>query len=187
MLTADELIKQLSVDMTKGHINRLAATLQEQNFDLNKLIDLTLHPDRSIAFRAAWLLDTIILAAPELYADHYEYLALRMRNVVNESCKRHYTRIMMHLTSPGAPGIVRSKLQAMDLEKVVEQCFDWMIDPKIKVAVQVFAADTLFNLSSRYNWIADELINQMEFMMRNGGPAIQSKGKHILKKMRAKS
>ena len=62
-----------------------------------------------------------------------------------------------------------------------------MIDAKMKVAVQVFAADTLFNLRNRYHWIADELANQMEFMMRNGSTAIQSKGKHLLKKIRAKS
>lgn len=187
MLTVDELIKQLSVGMTKGYINRLAVTLREQKFDINKIIDLTFHPDRSIAFRAAWLLDNIILAAPELYTDYYQYLVLCMRDVTNESCKRHYTRIMMYLTAPSAPHIVRAKLHSIELENVVEQCFDWMIDPQIKVAVQAFAAESLFNLTGRYNWIADELVNQLEFMMRNGGPAIQSKGKHLLKKMRAKS
>jgi hypothetical protein len=186
MLTTDQLIKQLTIGITKVHIDRLSASLREQNFDINMLINLTFHNDRSVAIKAAWLLDTTIRAAPELYINNIEYLVLRMRVVHNESCKRHYTRIIMHLTAADAPEEIQTKLKTIELENVVEQCFDWMIDPQIKVAVQVFAAEILFNLSKRYHWIADELTNQLEFMMRNGGPAIQSKGKKLLKIIRAK-
>ena len=81
---------------------------------------------------------------------------------------------------PYAPEGIRSKLAAIDMEVVVEQCFDWLIDPKVKIAVKVFAADTLFNLCDRYDWIKDELANQVLFMLRDGGPAIQSRGKKLL-------
>ncbi|RYU92540.1 hypothetical protein EWM62_03670 [Mucilaginibacter terrigena] len=180
MLTNDQLIKELSVDPTKGFIERLSVTLREQHFNINQLIDLTFHPDAQVGFRAAWLLDTTILAAPEQYANNLEYFVKRMGEVTNGSCKRHYTRIMMNLTAPFAPDIVRLKLESIDMEIVVEQCFDWLIDPKVKVAVKVFAADTLFHLCPRYDWVKEELGNQVQFMLRDGGPAIQSRGKKLL-------
>jgi hypothetical protein len=180
LLTTDTLIQQLTVDPTKGFIERLSAKLREQDFDLDKVIDITFHPDTQVGFRAAWLLDTTVLANPVRYVNNLEYFVTRMAQVTNPSCKRHYTRIMMNLTAPGAPEAIRLKLASIDMEKVVEQCFDWLIDPKVKVAVKVFAADTLFNLCNRYDWIKDELANQVEFMLRDGGPAIQVRGKKLL-------
>jgi len=86
----------------------------------------------------------------------------------------------MHLTGKKAPAIIRDKLQQLDLEPIVEQCFDWMIDPKVKIAVKVFASEALFNLRSRYPWIQEELANQLKFLMRNGTAAIQSRGRKLL-------
>lgn len=180
MLNTARFIKELTDNPTKGFIERLARTLRAQGFDLNELVDLTFHANIRIGFRAAWLLDTMMLAQPELYIDNLEYFVKRMADVTNQSCKRHYARIMMHLTLANAPIIIQQKLAAIDLEDVVEKCFDWLIDPKVKVAVKVFAADTLFNLHNRYDWIKEELTNQVAFMMRNGGPAIQSRGKKLL-------
>ncbi|MES2063782.1 MAG: hypothetical protein V4456_17785 [Bacteroidota bacterium] len=180
MLTNDQLIKELSADPTKGFIERLSVTLRGQHFNIDQLIDLTFHPDTQVGFRAAWLLDTTILAAPELYINNLEYFVKRMGQVTNASCKRHYTRIMMHLTAQNAPKSVKEKLTSIDLETVAEQCFDWIINPKVKVAVKVFAADTLFNLCGRYDWIKEELASQVQFMMRDGGAAIQSRGKKLL-------
>jgi len=184
MLTQDQLIEKLITDRNKGFIDRLAVILKEQDFDIEQLIDLTFHPDKTLGFRAMWLLDTIMLSNLEHYAVYLPYLLSRIREVDNESCKRHYARIMLHMTMPNAPETARQTLEKTDLEDTVEQFFDWIINPKVKVAVKIFAADTLFNLSDRYDWIAEELANQMAFLMRTGGPAIQSRGRKLLAKLR---
>jgi len=88
---------------------------------------------------------------------------------------------MMYVTSPKTISAVKSKVETTDLEPLVETCFDWMINPKVAVAVKVFCCETLFNLRNRYDWIADELAREIEFLMLNGSPGIQSKGKRILK------
>ncbi|MCO5934765.1 hypothetical protein NAF17_04370 [Mucilaginibacter sp. RB4R14] len=89
MLTKEQLMIELTVDPTKGFIERLAVLLPDQNFELNELIGLTFYTDKQIGFRAAWLLDTMMLAHPERYIEHLEYFAKRMAGVTNESCKRH--------------------------------------------------------------------------------------------------
>lgn len=186
MFSTDQLIKQLSSDRAKGFIKRLAVAVYDQNFDINQLIDLTFHPDKQIGFRAAWLLDTIVNTSPELYVDKLEYFVKRMADVENESCKRHYARIMLNLTARNVPAPIRQKLGEIDMEGVVEICFDWLIDPKVKVAVKVSAADVLYNLQHRYDWIKDELVNQIQFMMRDGSAAIQSRGKILLASISSK-
>jgi hypothetical protein len=86
----------------------------------------------------------------------------------------------MHITDWKAPLVIKEKLAQFDMEPVVKQCFDWMIDPKVKIAVKCFSSEVLFNLRKRYPWINEELENQVKFLMRNGSPGIQSRGKKIL-------
>ena len=86
----------------------------------------------------------------------------------------------MHITSPKAPAKIQEKLSEIDLEPVVEQLFDWLIDPKMLIAIKVFATQALFNLRERYPWITEELANQIRFLMRDGSAAIQSRGRKLL-------
>jgi hypothetical protein len=58
-----------------------------------------------------------------------------------------------------------------------------MIDPEVKIAVKVFSSETLFNLRHRYTWIADELTEQIQYLMRNGTAEIQSRGRILLQQL----
>ncbi len=86
----------------------------------------------------------------------------------------------MHITSPKAPQSIKDKIETLNLEPIIEKLFDWMIDPNVKIAVKVFAADALFNMRHRYNWIQEELADQIHYLMCNGTAAIQSRGKKLL-------
>jgi len=183
MLTSDELIKEISTTMVKTKVVKLSAIIQKQQFSIHDLIDITFHPDKNIAFRAAWILENLFLQKPESYIENLEYLISRIKDVDNPSCKRHYAKILMHITAPKAPAIIKQKLSGIDLEPVVEQLFDWLIDPKILIAVKVFAAEALFNVRNRYPWIAEELANQIRFLMRDGTAAIQSRGRKLLARL----
>lgn len=178
-----ELIKQLAATIGKTKVLELTRILKEQQFALRDLIDLTFYPDKNIAFRAAWILENVFLQNPALYEPDLEYLVSRIREVKYDSCKRHYAKIMMHITGKKAPATIQQKLNDLDLEPVVEQCFDWMIDPKVLVAVKVFASEGLFNMRHQYPWIAEELANQIKFLMRSGTAAIQSRGKKLLSQL----
>jgi hypothetical protein len=183
MLTKEELVKEISQTIQKLKVEKLTAILQKQNFAIRDLVDITFHEDKNIAFRAAWILENLFLENPELYVDELEYLVSRIHDVTNPSCRRHYAKIMMHVTAPKAPLSIRKKMEEIDLGPVVEQFFDWLIDPKILIAVKVFAAEALFNLRTRYPWITDELKEQIKFLMRNGTAAIQSRGRKLLAKL----
>ena len=184
MLTSEELIKEISTTLTKTKVVKLSAIVQKQQFSIKDLIDITFYPDKNIAFRAAWILENLFLQKPESYLEDFDYLISRVGHVNNPSCKRHYAKILMHVTAPKAPAKIKQQLAIIDLEPVVEQLFDWLIDPKILIAVKVFAAEALFNVRDRYLWIAEELANQIRFLMRDGTAAIQSRGRKILSRLK---
>ena len=179
-MTQAELIKQLTDTLGKIKVNKLTQLLKKQEFALHDLIDLTFHANKTIAFRAAWLLENLLLINPMLYLPEIDYLISKFKDVEYQSCQRHYAKIIMHLTSLTAHHLIKEKLQAINMEPVVEKCFDWMIGPKVLIAVKVFSAEALFNLRVRYPWIKGELANQLIYLMNNGSPAIQSKGKKLL-------
>ncbi len=183
MLTPAELINEISNTIGKAKVVKLSVILQKQHFAIYDLIDITFYPDKNIAFRAAWILENLFLEKPESYLDDLDYLFSRIKDVKYASCKRHYAKIVMHVTSPKAPLSIKKKLAEIDLDPVVEQFFDWMVDPKARIAIKVFASEALFNIRERYPWIAEELANQIKFLMRNGTAAIQTRGKKLLSQL----
>lgn len=182
-MTKDELIAQLTATFGKTKVDKLSQLVKQQVFALHDLIDLTFYPDKTIAFRAAWLLENVFLVNPVFYLPETDYLLSRFKEVEYESCQRHYAKIIMHLTSPKVHPLIKQKLQQTDLAPIVEHLFDWMINPKILIAVKVFSSEALFNLRERYPWIAAELKEQLQFLMRNGSAAIQARGKKLLAKL----
>jgi hypothetical protein len=180
MDTHDKLLKQISGTIGKTKVLELTAILKKQNFALRDLIELTFHHDKDIAFRAAWILENLFLENLESYVQDLPYLISRVPDVKHFSCQRHYTKILMHITAKKSPKNILKQLEDIDMEPIIEKCFDWMIEPKIKIAVKLFSADVLFNLKDRYPWIKEELANQIKFLMRDGSPGIQSRGKKLL-------
>ena len=183
-MTKDDLIKDLSATLVKTKVDKLSRIVKDQRFNLRDLIDLTFYEDKNIAFRAAWVLENVYLVNPVFYLPDLDYLLARFKEVTNPSCQRHYTKIVRHITMPRTRPLIKQKLQDTDLEPVVEKCFDALIDPKIPIAVKVFSTEVLFNLRNRYDWITEELTNQLHFMMRNGSPGIQTRGRKLLEALK---
>ena len=183
MLTSAELVKEISKSIGKLKVVALGSIIKQQQFYISDLVDITFHSNKKVAFRAAWILENMLLQKPEDYADNIEYIFSQIKNIENPGCKRHYAKIVMHLTSPKAPAIIQHKLASVDPEPIVEKMFDWLIDPKVLIAVKVFTAQSLFNMRHRYPWIADELANQLRFLMLNGTAAIQSRGRKLLEQL----
>jgi len=180
MITKEDLLKQVSGTIGKAKVLELSRILKERNFALRDLIDLTFIADKDVAFRAAWILENMFLQDPESYLNDLGYLVARIKEVRHESCQRHYAKILMHITAKKSPDGIRRQLEEIDLEPVVEACFDWLIDPKIKIAVKCFSAEALCNLRHRYAWIREELANQLAFLMRDGSAGIQSRSRRLL-------
>ena len=149
-------------------------------FDIKDLIRLTFVPEKEIAFRAAWILENLVLSKPHRFIDDLDYLVSQFFRVKNKSCQRHYSKIIMHLTDAGMDKAIKQQLETMDMEPVIERCFDLLINAKTPVAVKVCCSQVLFNLRIRHPWISEVLTDQITIMMNGGKPSIQAKGRKLL-------
>jgi len=181
MIQIQQLRELVSQTLTKTKVLKLTAIAERNDFNIKNLIDLTFDADQQIGFRAAWILENLLMTNPHLILENLDELLLRFPQVSNPSCQRHYVKILMCLTSSKINKEIKTRMQAANLEPIVETCFDWMINPKVAVAVKVFCCEVLFNLRNRYDWLTDELAREIEFLMLDGSAALQSKGKKILK------
>jgi len=179
----DKLFKKLSKTLTKVEAIKIA---QDKDCRSADLISLSLSTQNEIAFRASWVLEQFLYfrwddLVPILDDFIKGYLIQK-----NKSCQRHFTKIMMYLTESCSTIILKPLINEYQ-EQIIEITFDWMIDPDTPVAVKVNCMDILLYFSKGHQWIPDELRSQIQFLLRDGSAAVQSRGKRILKKLKSSS
>ena len=176
----DKLFKRLSKTLSKADVVKIALDKACMPGDL---ISLSLYPQNEIAFRASWVLeqvlyyrwDDLVPFIPDLIAG---YLIQK-----NRSCQRHYSKIMMYLTDSESATETHSLLSIYQ-DQIIEITFDWLIDSQTPVAVKVNCMDILLHFGKEQPWIPDELRSQVQFLLKDGSAAVQSRGKRILKKLK---
>jgi len=177
-----ELLKTICVKIGKAETEALAALSADNKLPVSELLDLSFQRQQEIAFRAGWILETIAIKYPGAFKPLVSDFLNRYAHQRNTSCQRHFTKIMMCLTDPEYSDRVQVS-SCFDAGPIIETTFEWLIDPKTPVAVQVNCMDVLFNLKDTLPWISAELQSQVVFLLHAGSPALQSRGKAILKKL----
>lgn len=170
------LLKTFEHKITKSEVIRLAENAGS-DFSIGDLLELTIsakHP--SVSFRSAWLLETIIILHPARFLPYtYHFFSIYPLQT-NPGCQRHFTKIMM-LCLKNAEFVPKNAEHFLD--RIIETTFDWLAGDS-PVAVKANCMDVLYLLQRRNRWIKEELNAQIEFLMRDGGPAIQSRGRKLL-------
>lgn len=153
-----------------------------QGLSLIDLLELSMYQeDRQLAFRSAWIFETIVLKDKGLLDKNTSSLLIQNLSTLNNwSCARSYTKVLMYLTSSKATYM---QLTEVEYEVITDVSFSWLINPSCPIAVLANCMDILDQLSVKYPWIREELDTQVEYLLRvNPTPAIKSRSLKILKK-----
>ena len=177
----DNLFNRLSKTLGKAEAVKIAL---DKGCMPGDLISLSLCLQNEIAFRASWVLEQLVYyrwddLVPFLPDFISGYLIQK-----NRSCQRHFTKIMMHLTDSGLSTEIKTLIREHQ-EQIIEITFDWLIDPQTPVSVKVNCMDILLQFGKEQAWITDELRSQVQFLLKDGSAAVQSRGKRILKKLKS--
>jgi hypothetical protein len=148
------------------------------------LIGLTCDQDSPSTFRAAWILEYLEAKFPHKFLNSVAPFIEKYPLQNNLSCKRHYTKILMHITHKNAHFEYKKAIETINFEPIVEATFEWLINNRTPVAVRVNCLDILYNLSNSYTWITEELKDHTRFLLKNESAAMQSRGKRVLKKIK---
>ncbi|NEU08337.1 hypothetical protein GZH53_08455 [Flavihumibacter sp. R14] len=182
-MNKSELLHAISTTLVKAKAERLAALTANKEVSVSDLLELTFYNQPDIAFRAAWILECVVRKYPERFESLIPEFLDRYIEQNNQSCQRHFTKIITCITDPKWSAM-QHLVPHYNVEPIIEKTFEWLIDEKAPVALQVNCMDVLFNLRNRSSWIGEELRSQILFLLHDGSPAVQSRGKAILKKLK---
>lgn len=176
-MTYSEKINFLSVTLRSFEVTDFSLKMLGE-ISLQDLLRISLEKDKTISFRAAWVLETIVLNDSSLLQGLLPKFFANLEKQKNWSCLRSYSKILMYLTSK------KNKSYLLDdktEEIIIEYTFQWMIDKKCPVAVLVNCLDILNNLSKTHTWIKEELLAQINYFQKiKPSPALLSRTNRII-------
>jgi hypothetical protein len=177
-----ELENYLSKNHSLKATTHLANKIVDEKLNLKYLMDLCFHKSNQIEFRAAWALEFVEVLSPKMFLPFVKSFIKVYPGVKNDSVQRHFSKIMMRLTSKIFMSFYRLKPE--DFENVLEVSFEWLLNPKTPIAVQSNVMQIIFQLSDYQDWIKDELKIILEQKLLSNSAGLISKSKHLLKKMK---
>ena len=137
---------------------------------MNDLMKCFFSKDERLGQRAAWPVSYIAIEKPNLI---YPYLS----NMVHVLDKPHHDAVLRNTVR------ILSNIQIpKDLEgEVYEKCFNFLIQPKLAIAIRVFSMTVCTNIALKYPELKDELINTIKlFYKPDAKPAYISRAKKCL-------
>lgn len=183
-MQSDLLLAIIKSTLSKKKVEELAKTIVESEFPLDELIDLTFHPEEQVGFRASWILENIYLNNTLSFIPYTHYFLTKFQYQQNLSSRRHFGKILALMTSKKAPFPIHVIVSQYESDELVETVFNWLIDDQVPVAVKSHCLNILANLSKKHDWIKDELLETMNFLVDKESIAFYAKAKQIRKQLK---
>ncbi|CAA6830273.1 MAG: Unknown protein [uncultured Aureispira sp.] len=173
-----ELIQNLTISLgnDRSSENRQMWTNYIFKEDI-ELIHLTalLDAEHPVGMRFTWLLGHIIEKDPNKITPIVSYCFENRDKWTFPGIKRTLAKM---LWLAGVP----EEIEGL----VVDQLFQWILDPKVKVAVKVYGMDALYNMVLKYPDLKEELLIVIDDQWDKNSVAFRARGKRVLKALQAK-
>ena len=118
-----------------------------------------------ICFRAAYVLETVYFRYNHLFEKYIGSFFVDFPDTVNESAKRHFTKMMVDL-------LKKQKPDREICEAVAEASVRWITESKSRIAVKIGAVEVLLELAGDVEWIRDILPELLEPLRQNATPGL---------------
>ena len=181
------LLETIKTTLQKSKVEKLAAIASEDTFSVKELIDLSFYHDEQIGFRSAWILENVYSFYEERFLPYALYFLEKLPKQSNLSAMRHYVKILAFMTRKNASTEIKQIIANYNTDYLVEVVFAWLIDEKIPVAVKSHCLTILANLNAKHDWIKDELLQTMDFLVDKESIAFFAKVKQIKKQLSFRS
>ena len=177
------LLPLIKSTLSKRRVEELAKAVVESKFSIQELIDLTFHPEDQVGFRASWILETLYINNVVSFVPHVTYFLTKFHQQQNPSSQRHFGKILALMTHKKAIQPIKKIVNHYETEALVETVFSWLIDDKVPVAIKSHCLNILANLSLKHDWIKNELVETMDFLIDKESIAFYAKVKQIRKQL----
>ncbi len=186
-LTTEQLYNELNyVNHSREKRLYYANLVISQPELIPELLDVLFTVDDKISCRAAWVFEFMCGEKLEAIIPHLDRFTASIHKVHLDSAVRPVAKICEYLITAyysKNENAIKTALNSKHKEKIVEACFDWMINDE-KIAPKAYAMNTLFLLGQDIDWIHPELVMILErdYQMQSSG--FKARARHILKKIK---
>ena len=186
-MTKDQLYKELNYVNHSREKRMHYAHLMIENPDLIvPLLEILFDVNDKISCRAAWVFEFMCGEKLEEIIPHLDAFTNNISRVHLDSAVRPVAKVCEYLIKAyysKDEHIIKLHLSDTHKEKIIEACFDWMINDE-KIAPKAYAMNTLYLLGKGSEWIHPELliILERDFQMQSSG--FKARAKHIIKKIK---
>ncbi len=142
-------------------------------FDI--LIEVALSGEKQISSRASRIVSICSEKFPELLKPHTKRIIRELEHLKDEGVIRNFLKIISE---------VPLRFSHKDKSILVNQCFDYLVSGRYPVAIRVFGMQVLFNLSTDFPEIGQELARVLEEELPDETPGYRSRARKILGKMK---
>jgi len=181
------LLDTINTTLQKSKVEKLAAIASDETFSVKELIDLSFYHDEQIGFRSAWILENVYSFHEERFLPYALYFLEKFPKQSNLSAMRHYVKILAFMTKKNTSKEIKKIIANYNTDDLVAVVFAWLIDEKIPVAVKSHCLNILANLNSKHDWIKDELLQTMDFLIDKESVGFFSKVKQVRKQLSVRS
>lgn len=177
----EELSNVLLQPVQLQMVSKLVGILKSDDIEVADIFYLSLNGKNQVAFRAAWMLEHLMVNQPQNFVPHLATLFDALPLVENQSVLRHYVKMISLLTDKKVQSDYLDAIAIIDFDPTIELLFNWLIDDATLVATKVHCMQSLANLSSRFPWIGVELLPTITYLESKESIAFFARAKVIKK------
>lgn len=158
---------------SKANAQYISDLVGDDTILFNELIDLIYHTEDQIAQRAAHAASHCFDKSPYLIVSHILKMIDYLDTNPAVAVKRNIVRMLQKQAIPES-----------HQGKLVNHCFNYILDAKETVAVKVFSMTILTHICNSYPELSSEVSLVIHDLLQNNPtPGIRSRGKKLLKQL----
>ena len=151
-------------------IDEIVSEIYQNPALIDEIIGFVENHNPTVAWRTAWILDKLSVKKPSLIVPYHKTLVGMLKKTNNNSIRRLFTKILgANLTKDCEDG------------ELIDKCLNWIIHPKIPIAVKANAMQLLFELCRIYPELIPEFRMVVEEGLPTGSKGYKSKARNLLK------
>ncbi|MXN91785.1 hypothetical protein GR160_11165 [Flavobacterium sp. Sd200] len=122
---------------------------------LHELMAMALDTTNKNHHKACWSLELVMETHIVWLSDYLDVFCKRLSTLKHEGALRSVSKICLFAVQYDKKS--KGFLSPKNLELIIESCFDWLIDPKGKVATKAYTMRALYICGENNDWIYPEL------------------------------
>lgn len=186
-MTANELYDELQYVNHSREKRTYYSNLLIKNPELLPLtLDILFKVDDKTSPRAAWILEFMCKKHLERLIPHLDSFLNNIHSVHLDPAVRPCAKICEYLTEAyyvKKSTDIKNTLTQAHKELIIQNCFDWLINDKEKVAAKAYSMRSLFLLGKEFDWVHPELKLILEQNYPLQSAAYKARARHVLEWM----